>query len=80
MSFHRNSTVGDLLDNPLTAERAKKFSSIFGLESAMEDNPEMFVAMMKYMPLRAMIGFGQGKYTEEDLAQDLRELNALAAK
>ncbi|MEC0172063.1 glycoside hydrolase family 3 C-terminal domain-containing protein [Paenibacillus graminis] len=80
VSFHRNSTVGDLLDNPLTAERAKKFSSIFGLESAMEDNPEMFVAMMKYMPLRAMIGFGQGKYTEEDLAQDLRELNALAAK
>ncbi|SDM64304.1 glycoside hydrolase family 3 C-terminal domain-containing protein [Paenibacillus jilunlii] len=78
VSFHRNTTVGDLLDNPLTAERAKKFSSIFGLESAMEDNPEMFAAMMKYMPLRAMIGFGQGKYTEADLAQDLRELNALA--
>ncbi|CQR54260.1 glycoside hydrolase family 3 C-terminal domain-containing protein [Paenibacillus riograndensis] len=79
VSFHRNTTVGDLLDNPLTAEHAKKFSSIFGLESAMEDNPDMFVAMMKYMPLRAMIGFGQGNYTEEDLAQDLRQLNALAA-
>ncbi|OKP67378.1 glycosyl hydrolase [Paenibacillus sp. P3E] len=79
VSFHRNTTVGDLLDNPLTAETAKKFSSIFGLESAMEDNPEMFLAMMKYMPLRAMIGFGQGKYTEADLAQDLSELNALVA-
>ncbi|MHA6531303.1 glycoside hydrolase family 3 C-terminal domain-containing protein [Paenibacillus sp. BAC0078] len=78
--FHRNTTVGDLLDNPLTAEKAKKYSSIFGLESAMEDNPDMFIAMMKYMPLRAMIGFGQGKYTEADLAQDLRELNALVAK
>lgn len=80
VSFHRNTTVGDLLDNPLTAEKAKKFSSIFGLESAMEDNPDMFNAMMKYMPLRAMVNFGQGKYTEADLAQDLRELNALVAK
>ncbi|WP_019912550.1 glycoside hydrolase family 3 C-terminal domain-containing protein [Paenibacillus sp. HW567] len=78
--FHRNTTVGDLLDNPLTAEKAKKYSSIFGLEGAMEDNPDMFIAMMKYMPLRAMIGFGQGKYTEADLAQDLREMNALVAK
>lgn len=46
----------------------------------MDDNPEMFLAMMKYMPLRAMIGFGQGKYTEANLAEDLRELNALVAE
>lgn len=78
--FHRNTTVGDLLANPLTADKAKHYSSIFGLESAMEDNPEMFLAMMKYMPLRALIGFGQGKYTEENLAEDLRELNALAGQ
>ncbi len=80
VSFHRNTTVGDLLENPLTADRAKKYSSIFGLEDAMDDNPDMFEAMMKYMPLRAMIGFGLGKYTEENLAEDLRELNALVAE
>ncbi|MEK4063390.1 MULTISPECIES: glycoside hydrolase family 3 C-terminal domain-containing protein [Paenibacillus] len=80
VSFHRNTTVGDLLENPLTAEKAKNYSSIFGLEDAMDDNPEMFLAMMKYMPLRAMIGFGQGKYTEADLAENLRELNALVAE
>ncbi|WP_342440319.1 glycoside hydrolase family 3 C-terminal domain-containing protein [Paenibacillus sp. FSL L8-0436] len=80
VNFHRNTTVGDLLANPLTAEKAKNYSSIFGLEDAMDDNPEMFLAMMKYMPLRAMIGFGQGKYTEADLAEDLRELNALVAE
>lgn len=79
VSFHRNTTVGDLLENPLTADKAKKYGSIFGFENAMDDNPEMFTAMMKYMPLRALIGFGQGKYTEENLAEDLRELNALAA-
>ncbi|MRN52221.1 glycoside hydrolase family 3 C-terminal domain-containing protein [Paenibacillus monticola] len=80
VSFHRNTTVGDLLVNPLTADRAKKYSGIFGLEDAMDDNPDMFEAMMKYMPLRAMIGFGLGKYTEENLAEDLRELNALVAE
>ncbi|MCL6605214.1 MAG: glycoside hydrolase family 3 C-terminal domain-containing protein [Paenibacillus sp.] len=77
--FHRNTTVGDLLENPHTAVKAKKYISIFGFEEAMGDNPEMFMAMMKYMPLRAMISFGQGKYTEEDLAADLLELNALVA-
>ncbi|WP_339172332.1 glycoside hydrolase family 3 C-terminal domain-containing protein [Paenibacillus sp. FSL H7-0943] len=80
MRYHRNSTIGDLLDNPRTAEKVKKFSSVFGLEGAMDDNPEMYMAMMKYMPLRAMIGFGQGKYTEEDLAKDLQEFNTLATK
>ncbi|MFD5018725.1 beta-glucosidase [Paenibacillus sp. NPDC058367] len=80
LRFHRNSTVGDLLDNPRTADKVKEFSSIFGMEGAMDDNPEMFMAMMKYMPLRALVGFGQGKYTEEDLAKDLQEFNALAVE
>ncbi|GGF97666.1 glycosyl hydrolase [Paenibacillus albidus] len=79
VTFNRNTTVGDLLDNPFTAEKAKGYGSIFGLEGAMDDNPEMYLAMMKYMPLRALIGFGGGKYTEADLARDLRELNALVA-
>ncbi|WP_340022045.1 glycoside hydrolase family 3 C-terminal domain-containing protein [Paenibacillus sp. FSL K6-1096] len=78
--FHRNTTVGDLLANPLTEEKAKSFSSVFGLDDALGDNPEMLLAMMKYMPLRAMIGFGQGKYTEADLAADLQELNRLAGQ
>lgn len=80
LRYHRNSTVGDLLDNPRTADKVKEFSSIFGMEGAMDDNPEMFMAMMKYMPLRALVGFGQGKYTEEDLAKDLQEFNALAVE
>lgn len=78
--FHRNTTVGDLLDNPLTADKAKHYGSIFGMESAMDDNPEMFLAMMRYMPLRALVNFGQGKYSEENLTADLREFNALAGQ
>lgn len=79
VQYHRNTTIGDLLENPLTMEKAKNYISLFGFEESMGDNPDMFLAMMKYMPLRAMIGFGQGKYTEEALAADLQELNALVA-
>ncbi|EXX86767.1 glycosyl hydrolase family 3 [Paenibacillus darwinianus] len=77
--FDRNTNIGDLMANPRTAGKANAFIANFGLEEALGDNPEMFLAMMRYMPLRAMIGFGQGKYTEEMLARDLAELNGLAA-
>jgi len=36
---------------------------------------DMMSAMVKGMPLRAMVNFGQGKYTEEMLAQDIEKLN-----
>jgi beta-glucosidase len=78
--YHRNSTIGDLLDNPRTADKVKKFSSVFGMDDALGDNPEMSMAMLINMPLRVLVGFGQGKYTEEDLAKDLQEFNALAAE
>lgn len=77
VKYHRNTTIGDLLDNPLTAEKAKQFMGKFGLEAALGDNPDMLIAMMRYMPLRALIGFGQGKYTEEMLAEDLKELSEI---
>ncbi|WP_040949464.1 glycoside hydrolase family 3 C-terminal domain-containing protein [Gorillibacterium massiliense] len=76
--FHRNSTVGDLLENARTAGKVKEYMDAFGLGDVLGDNPEMMLAMMKYMPLRAMIGFGQGKYTEEMLVRDLQQLNELA--
>lgn len=79
VTYHRNTTVGDLLENPLTAEKGRSLMSKFGLDEAMADNPEMMIAMMRYMPLRALIGFGQGAYTEEMLAEDLKELNSIAA-
>ncbi|MNY63489.1 hypothetical protein D3C86_2004550 [compost metagenome] len=76
MQFNRNTTVGDLLANPLTAAFAQKYSNVFGMDS-LENNPDMFYAMMKYMPLRALISFGEGKYTEEELTLDLGELEKL---
>ncbi|MNO67571.1 hypothetical protein D3C76_583780 [compost metagenome] len=31
---------GNLIENPLTAEKAKSFMTIFGLDVALLDNPE----------------------------------------
>jgi beta-glucosidase len=75
--IHRNTTIGDLMDHPATAERTKEMLSHFGMGEALKDNPEMMMAMMRYMPLRALIGFGQGKYTEEMLAGHIQQFNAL---
>jgi beta-glucosidase len=61
----------------LTADKAKEFIGRFGFEALLGDYPDMLMAMMRYMPLRAMIGFGQGKYSEDMLADDLKNLNAI---
>ncbi|MFP7298950.1 glycoside hydrolase family 3 C-terminal domain-containing protein [Neobacillus niacini] len=80
---HRNTTMGDLLSDPVLAPIAKEL-----LAKANENNPlfnmeeepdaeaaEMMAAMMKYMPLRAMVSFSQGAFTEEMLAEMINVLN-----
>lgn len=79
MVFHRNTNFGDVMDHPATAEQAKGMLSHFGMGDVMDDNPEMMMAMMRYMPLRALIGFGQGQYTEEMLTEQIQQFNELLA-
>ena len=63
MHVHMNTTLGDLLRNPETAEAAKKLiqkylSGEAGSEAASEAvSEEMTMAMTDSMPLRALIGF-----------------------
>jgi beta-glucosidase len=79
---HRNTTIGDLFSNPIIAPLAKDL-----LAKANENNPlanadqedgeasEMMAAMMKYMPLRALVNFSQGAFTEELLTEMIQQLN-----
>jgi len=79
---HRNTTIGDLLANPKVAPLAKEM-----LARAQEGSPfaaagedegegaEMMAAMMKYMPLRALSNFSDGKFTEEMLQGMIQQLN-----
>lgn len=83
---HRNTTIGDLLTDPILAPIAQPM-----LAKMNEGNPlasaelegeasEMMEAMMKYMPLRAMANFSQGGLTEEMLTELIQQLNEQLVK
>ncbi len=73
--FHRNTTIGDIAANPATKSIAEELAKRSGLNDMLGDNSDMLLAMTRFMPLRALINFGQGKYTEEMLEQDMKRLN-----
>lgn len=81
---HRNSTIGDLLNDPRKAEIAqallKQFQQGLGVAadaaSKAEGMSDMFAAMMKFMPLRNLTAFSQGQFTEEMLDGLIAQLNA----
>lgn len=79
---HRNTTIGDLLSDPVLAPIAKELlakanenNPLFNMEEQDADAAEMMAAMMKYMPLRAMVSFSQGAFTEEMLTEMINVLN-----
>ena len=80
-----DSTIGDLMED----ENARQYigelmkGSLFAagdmeLEAEGEGaiSKEMMLAMMKYMPIRATISFGNGSLTREDLLKVIDHLNA----
>jgi len=76
----RNSTIGDLMSDPqraeLVGEWMKKMSAANDtLGMLQEEGSEMVAAMMRYMPLRALVSFSQGALTDEMLDHMLAELN-----
>lgn len=78
--YTRNSLVGDLLQDKSKADIVQKYAEHLqgGFAAAAEsdhEQSEMFAAMMRYMPLRAMVSFSRGALTDEMLDQMLDELN-----
>lgn len=78
----RNTTIGDLLSDPLLAPIAQQMlakmnegSPLASAAPADGAEAEMMAAMMKYMPLRAMVNFSQGAFTEEMLSGIIQQLN-----
>ncbi|WP_372629634.1 glycoside hydrolase family 3 C-terminal domain-containing protein [Cohnella sp.] len=76
----RNSTIGDLMSDPKRAELVgewmiKMSAANDTLGMLQEDGSEMVAAMMRYMPLRALVSFSQGALTDEMLDHMLAELN-----
>ncbi|MFD0618990.1 glycoside hydrolase family 3 C-terminal domain-containing protein [Paenibacillus sp. GCM10027629] len=83
-SFTRNSTFGDIMRDPFGAQIAepllRKFREQSGLGDGLEnDAPEMMLAMMNDMPIRALLAFAQGAFTDEMLDGLLMQLNGANA-
>jgi beta-glucosidase len=83
LKVHRNSTVGDLLSDPILGEKAKTLiseltngSPLFDSGSDHGEGAEMMEAMLKYMPLRALMNFSGGNITEDKLTEIINELNS----
>jgi beta-glucosidase len=77
--FDRNTPIGDLLEDPLGAMVFKQL-----MEQLMQSSPlfagiggegsQMMRAMFRYMPLRSLINFSRGAFTEEMLNDLLERL------
>ncbi|RUS43901.1 beta-glucosidase [Cohnella sp. AR92] len=83
LSVHRNSLLGDLLNDPRTAPLVggllQQFQAGMGMSEGEpaggEGMGDMFSAMMRYLPLRNLVSFSQGAFTEEMLDGLIAQLN-----
>jgi len=80
--FHRNSTVGDSMNDPKGKMIIEKTMQQFKRQDGMSfdlsqmENSEMGKALMRYMPLRGLINFSSGVFSEEMLENLIVELNS----
>ena len=78
--YDRNSTIGDLMEDPeasqVLKELLEKINEIGGIFQEDEHrDQELIVSMMRYLPLRGLINFGRGYFTDDMLEQLLEKLN-----
>ncbi|NGP46854.1 glycosyl hydrolase [Bacillaceae bacterium SIJ1] len=79
ISFSRTSIIGDIMEHPAagpilqeTLAEVNKNSEM--MEAIEGDQSEIMMAMMRYMPLRALVSFNES-FTEKILANLLEKLN-----
>jgi len=78
--YHRNSLIGDLQEDPKAAalfnQMMQQGLANTPFASSGEFNSEMIMALLRYMPLRALVNFSRGSFSEEDLDKLLDQLNS----
>ncbi|OJD57833.1 glycoside hydrolase family 3 C-terminal domain-containing protein [Bacillus sp. NH11B] len=79
---YRNTLLGDIFADPILApiakglmEKALKDSPFGSMTEGDSDASEMMDAMLNYMPLRALVNFSAGAFTEEMLSEIIGLLN-----
>ncbi|PSL41613.1 beta-glucosidase [Planomicrobium soli] len=83
-NVNRNTTIGELMADPLLAEPAtkliKEMNETPSFLDSMDENKEMATmmeALAENMPLRALVYFTKGSITEEELQYIIDELNKI---
>lgn len=81
-TVHRNTILGDIFADRMLApiakglmEKALKDSPFASMAEGDSDASEMMDAMLNYMPLRALVNFSAGAFTEEMLSEIIELLN-----
>ncbi|MFD2329216.1 beta-glucosidase [Cohnella sp. GCM10020058] len=75
-AYHRNSTLSELEKTEAGASFVKQLTAALPFASALEsEHAAMLKAFMAHMPLRGLLSFSGGKFTEEALEATLRKLN-----
>lgn len=78
--YDRNSTIEDLMEDPnasqVLKELMEKINEIGGIFQEDEHrDQELILSMMRYLPLRGLVNFGRGYFTDDMLEQLLEKLN-----
>ncbi|GLX67508.1 glycoside hydrolase family 3 C-terminal domain-containing protein [Paenibacillus glycanilyticus] len=78
-TFTRNSLLGELMTNPAAASMlqslAQQFQAAMGISEQDEKMAKIMQAALATMPLRNLVSFSQGAFTDEMLEQLLGQLN-----
>ncbi len=80
--FHRNSLIGDLLDSPHGQQEAREMlaaaAQAMGLsgEGRDEAQSETMMAFVRQLPLRSLISFSGGRFSEAMLENVLERVNS----
>ncbi|WP_040949397.1 beta-glucosidase [Gorillibacterium massiliense] len=79
IKYNRNTTVGDLLSDPVTnpiiTGMLSRQNPLAKSETASAEESQMMAAIMKYLPLRALLAFSGGTMTEKNIDDMLTVLN-----
>lgn len=74
--FHRNSTLSEVGATPVGQRFIRQLIASLPFSGGLSsEHSAMLRAFMEQMPLRGMLSFSGGKFTEESLAAVLRQLN-----
>lgn len=77
--FTRNSLLGDIMADPAAFQVMKELATQLNIPLGVEDmaSDETMAAILKYTPLRALVAFSGGAFTEDMMNMLINKLNEI---